>query len=348
MATFLGRSWTRRELLERVGSIEQLAGIRAVTEAGGKAQGVRSFEVYTASGLTFRVLADRALDISSCHYRGLPLAWTSPAGDVHPSYYEGAGSGWLRSFGGGLVVTCGLDQFGAPATDKGEDLGLHGRIGNLPAHEVSHKTRWRGDDLELEIFGVVRQARLFGEHLVLERRIVTRLGSKLVCVEDLVTNEGFTPQPHMILYHCNLGFPLVSERSRLHLEAEATTARDADAEAGLSEWRSFQAPTPGYREQVFQHIPKADAEGRVTVLVENPDLGLGLRMGYAKDSLPQLFQWKMMGQGAYVLGLEPANCSGIEGRAAARGRNDLPQLEPGESRGYTLTFEVMTTAGYGR
>ena len=47
------------------------------------------------------------------NFQGLPLAWRSPAGDVHPSYYEPEGFGWLRSFAGGLLTTCGLDQFGS-------------------------------------------------------------------------------------------------------------------------------------------------------------------------------------------------------------------------------------------
>ncbi|MEE8390595.1 MAG: DUF4432 family protein [Anaerolineae bacterium] len=103
----------------------------------------------------------------------------------------------------------------------------------------------------------------------------------------------------MILYHFNLGFPLLSEDTQLHVEVEETVPRDADAEAGLAEWMNFQPPTPRYREQVFRHVPVADADGKVRVKVENPALGLGLRWTYDKTNLPHLFQWKMMGQGTY-------------------------------------------------
>lgn len=156
-----------------------------------------------------------------------------------------------------------------------------------------------------------------------------------------MTNEGFVPHPHMILYHFNLGFPLLSEDTQLRVEVEETVPRDADAEAGLAEWMSFQPPTPGYREQVFRHVPVADADGKVRVKVENPALGLGLRWTYDKTNLPHLFQWKMMGQGTYVLGVEPANSSGMKGRAAARESGDLPYLLPGESRCYELELEVV-------
>ena len=75
--------------------------------------------------------------------------------------------------------------------------------------------------------------------------------------------------------------------------------------------------------------------------MDNPALGLALVISYDQASLPHLFQWKMMGQGAYVLGIEPANSSAIEGRAAARERDDLPHLAPGESFNYRLSFEVI-------
>jgi galactose mutarotase-like enzyme len=249
--------------------------------------------------------------------------------------------GWLRSFPGGLFTTCGLDQFGSPSEDAGEQFGIHGRVSNLPAEQVGYREGWDGDEYTLEITGQVRQTRLFGENLVLSRRIQTRLGANRLLVEDTVTNEGFEPQPHMILYHCNFGYPLLSEDAELHVKAAHTHARDDVARAGLAHWNRFQPPTPGYSEQVFRHEIQPDDDGMASVQLRNPALGLALRLRYSHQTLPHLFQWKMMGQGAYVLGIEPANSSGIGGRAIARERNDLPHLAPGESRQYTLSFEVM-------
>ena len=346
MALLYNRDWDRHEILKRVGHMDQVAGIKLVEAADGLERGCRMLQAWTGSGMEFTVLADRALDISACRYKGIPLAWASPVGVVHPAYYEPEGLGWLRSFPGGLFVTCGLDQFGAPSSDAGEELGLHGRVSNLPARSVGYRTYWVDDDggqshYELVISGEVRQTRVFGENLVLRRRISSRLGSNKIRIADVVTNEGFASQPHMILYHFNLGFPLVSEDSRLHIEAEQTIPRDADAEVGLAEWDKLQPPTAGYREQVFRHALVADEEGKAHVGVENPALGIGLRWTYDRASLPHLFQWKMMGEGMYVLGIEPGNCSGVEGRAVARQRDDLPHLEPGESRSYTLEVEVV-------
>lgn len=341
MVRLFDREWSKVDLLRRVGQMDQLAGIRLLQAGEGKARGCRLLDVWTGTGLHFQVNADRALDISSCDFKGLPLAWRSPVGDVHPANYEPQGFGWLRSFPGGLLTTCGLDQFGPPCQDGGMEFGLHGRISNCPASQVNHRASWVGDDYELEITGESRQAAFFGENLVLRRRIAASLGSNRIRIEDVVANEGFEPTPHMLLYHFNLGFPLVSESSRLHLQSEATLARDDDAQAGLAEWDTFQPPTPGYREQVFIHRPKVDNEGAATVELHNPKIGLGLRWTYETTHLPYLFEWKMMGEGAYVVGVEPVNCNGWGGRAATRQLGLLPLLEPGESRNYRLDLEVI-------
>ena len=341
MASLYGRDWSRQELLRYVGHMDQVAGIKLVEGADGVERTSRILEVWTGNGLCFHVLADRALDISACHYKGISLAWMSPVGNAHPAYYEPEGLGLLRSFQGGLLVTCGLDHFGPPCHDEGEDLGLHGRVSNLPARYVSHRASWTGDAYELEISGEVRQARVFGENLVLRRRISTRMGTSKIRVEDVVTNEGFTPHPHMILYHVNLGFPLLSEASRLNLDVQETIPRDADAEAGMAAWQVFQPPTVGYREQVFIHTPQA-SDGNITMAeVINPALGLGVRLTYDKTTLPYLVQWKMMGAGLYVLGVEPTNSRVILGRAAARESDTLIYLDAGESRHYTLELEVI-------
>jgi hypothetical protein len=194
----------------------------------------------------------------------------------------------------------------------------------------------------LEITGEVRQASVPNENLVLRRRISTSLGSNRIRIEDVVTNEGFESAPHMLLYHFNLGFPLVSENTRLHLECGETQPRNADAQSGLTEWDRFQAPTPGYREQVFIHSSLADEDGIATVELNNPQMGYGVRWKYGTANLPYLMEWKMMGQGAYVVGIEPANCNGLAGRVATREAGQLPLLAPGESRNYQIDVELIS------
>jgi hypothetical protein len=343
MVTLFDREWNKAELLRYVGQVEQLAGIRLIEAEDGMACGCRMLDVWTGSGLRFQCNAERALDISACEFKGLQLAWRSPSGDVHPAYYESQGLGWLRSFAGGLLVTCGLDQFGSPSEEGAVQFGLHGRISNTPATQVNYRSFWNGDEFKLEISGEIRQAALFFENLVLRRRILTAMGSNQISIEDEVTNEGFEPAPHMLLYHFNMGFPLVGESACLQLQTEETMPRDAASKSGLAEWEHFQSPTPGYQEQVFIHRPKIDQNGQATVGLNNPHLGIGVRWTYDATNLPYLMEWKMMGEGAYVVGIEPANCMGLGGRVATRETGNLLFLTPGESRQYKIKLEVTTS-----
>ena len=57
-------------------------------------------------------------------------------------------------------------------------------------------------------------------------------------------------------------------------------------------------PQAGYREQVFYHDLPAGSDGWASITLVNSQLGLRLTVRYMKDSLPNLVQWKQMGQGA--------------------------------------------------
>jgi hypothetical protein len=191
------------------------------------------------------------------------------------------------------------------------------------------------------ISGEVRQAKVFGESLVLRRRLSTCLGSNKIRIDDAIANEGFNLQPHMVLYHFNLEFPLLSEQTQLKLKAAQTVPRDDEAKKGIGDWNHFHAPTPNYQEQVFLHTLVADAQDQAKVEVENPAIGLGLRLTFPQTVLPYLLEWKMMGEGLYVLGVEPTNCPVMSGRTAARQQGALPHLAAGETRNYWLELEVL-------
>ena len=334
-----GRSWSRRDLLARIGDIRQIAGVRLVELGDGPERGVRAAEFRSGSGLNFTVILDRGLDIGPAEYRGTPLAWVSPTGFVHPAFFEPEGLGWLRTFGGGLLAGCGLTAVGAPCRDNDEELGLHGRLSLLPASNVQFGERWSGNSCTLSLEGKVRQTRLFGEDLHLTRRISVELGSATIQIRDTVENRGHTKAPLMLLYHINLGFPLLDEGSQLISDPHPVHPHDQESEAGLPLWDRFQAPTPGYREQAFHHDLPADDEGWAKIALTNPLLGLQLSVRYHKAELPNLIEWKMMGSGAYVLGLEPANCLTF-GRAKERESGRLQFIEAGEERGFAIDIAI--------
>ena len=341
MAKLYGRDWTPRDLARYTGSPDQVAGIRLLEAGDGPERGGRLLQVWTGSGLTFNVLPDRAMDIASCSYKGISLAWRSATGDAHPAFYEAAGTGWLRTFQGGMLVTCGLETFGPPSREGAEELGQHGRASSLPAREVSYHAGWDGDVYRLEVSGVMRQTKVFGENISLRRRITTSMGANRFRLEDTVTNEGFAPQAHMLLYHINAGFPLLSEAAILKFDASETIPEDETSRKALADWRVFQPPTPGFLEQNFVHVPRAEADGWATAELENSELKLGLRLRFDTRTLPYFNEWKMMGEGLYVVAIEPLNCNPLGGREAMKAGGTMPYLQPGESRSYALEIEAV-------
>jgi hypothetical protein len=335
------KDWSRQELIRHTGQMDQIAGIRLLEDADGNESCSRLLEVWTGSGVSFNFLPDRAMDSSACQYKGMSLTWKSAIGDSHPAYYEPAGTGWLRYFQGGILVTCGLDTFGLPVWEGAEELGQHGQISGLPAREVGYQAGWVGQDYRLEASGVVHQMRVFGENLLLQRRISTSPGSNKIRIDDSVTNEGLSSHPHMLMYHINIGFPLLSQEAHFTLDAAETWTEDEASAKGLADWKVFQPPTPNFQEQNFFHSPVAGSKGWVNAELENPDLKLGLQINFNARTLPYLHEWKMMSKGSYILAIELMNCNLLGGRAAKCAHRTLPYLQPGESCNYALEIEVV-------
>jgi hypothetical protein len=340
MPILYGQLYSRRELEKRIGHLSQIAGVRMMELRDGLETGVRIADVRSGSGLRFQVSLDRGMDISVAEYKGVALAWRSPNGDVHPSYYDPRGAEWVRSFPGGLVTGCGLTHLGAPCVDDGEELGLHGRLSHTPASEVESKTEWSGEQCSFKVSGKVRESALFKDNLVLHRSVGVELGESIVTLSDMVVNEGFSRAPFMLLYHINLGWPLIDDGGELLLNARSMSPRDAEATKGVATATKLPAPVQGYREQVFIHELVADSKGFATALVVNDKLQLGLFVQYRQKELPRFIHWKMVGEGTYVLGLEPANCS-VQGRAKERERGTLQFLEPGEQREMLVRIGIL-------
>jgi hypothetical protein len=99
----------------------------------GAGRGTRIAWVNTGAGLRYKVVPDRGLDIADAFYNAHSLAWLSHAGVTAPQPFSHRGLDWLRTFGGGLLTTCGLSHVGGPEADAHGERGLHGLVSNLPA-----------------------------------------------------------------------------------------------------------------------------------------------------------------------------------------------------------------------
>ncbi|MEO1016865.1 MAG: aldose 1-epimerase family protein [Pseudomonadota bacterium] len=358
MPQIFGKDFTRRELARHVGDFDQLFGVILLTHGDGTARGARVLQFRTGSGLAFDVNVDRCMDIASLDYRGVPLGWRSPTGPRNPWLHEADGElglGWLRSFSG-IMNTCGLDHIMAPTEESAEHYnyphrskvrhGIHGRIAYTPARLRGYGVDWQGDDAVLWAEGEVRQAAMFGENLLLERRIEAEVGSDSVIVHDKVTSLGFYPTPHAMLYHVNFGWPLVAAGTKLVAPIKATPFMVHDPSATEIGAIEQAEPQTGFSEQVYQHEVAMEPDGTVPLALVNERQGadgFGVLYEYDGKAMPALVQWQNLQEGNYVLGLEPATVK-AGSREDWKARDELIWLDHGDSRSYRLRLTPFADA----
>lgn len=325
------RESLKEKLEKHMGHLGSLAGVQAIEYQDGYAKGLRAYLVHCGP-LEFTALIDKALDIATLRFKGKPYHYTAPAGLMHPRFWTD-GQNSHRSIDGGMLFTCGLAHVG-PAERGPEDFQpQHGMLRSLPAVEHSASFAWNeaADDYVLSMQGRMVEAQLFGRHLILDRRISCSLKNPMIQIEDRITNASYSQtQAIMLMYHINAGYPLLSQDTRLEIDAHTTRPRDAIAEAGLADkaYLAMGPPLPGFKEEVFYHQLPARS-GLQEARIVNAQEGMALRIAYDARELPHLIQWKSLDTQNYVLGVEPANCF-PEGYARQKERGQLRRLAPQE------------------
>ena len=334
--------------LTKVGNISQLGGIETSVIDNGPAKGSRIGWFNTGGRLRYKVAIDRSLDIVDAFYDQYSLAWLSHGGLTNPRPDANQGIEWLYTFAGGFLTTCGLTQVGPPEDDEYGKRGLHGRISNIPAIiESVIQPDPAGGKLEMSITGTMKESSVFGPNLELRRIISSTLGQANIKINDEVTNKGNTPAPHMILYHCNFGYPMVDEGVDIVYKGRCKSAgRDMDNEL-FSQKHDYKKCRPpldthtGTGEACGFIDVEPDSNGICSVGLANSKLQLALVIKYKKQQLPCLTNWQHWGPGEYVCALEPGTNFPI-GQSKARQQNELAMLEPGEKRQYDLEFAVLS------
>ncbi len=335
---------SRKKILEKIGDISQLCDIRYYELIDGVSRGVRGIDIRSPEGVNITILPDRGMDISHLSFKSIPFNWKSATKEASPIYYESRGNEWLRTFYGGFLTTCGLTTTGPPNIDDTEELGLHGRIANTAAESVSMDGRWENDTYIVEVKGKVREVKVFGDKLALERKISVWTDTPKLLLEDTVENIGHKTSPLMILYHINIGYPILDKNSELLEDTAKVVPNDEHAKKDLAEFNKFSDPVKGFREQCYFHDIQADEEGYSNISIVNEKFmdnqGIGIWLRFKKDNLPYLTQWKQMGIGEYVCGIEPCNNLG-QGRKIEREKGRLRLIEPGERIAFKLEFNVL-------
>ncbi len=330
---------------EKIGNISQVAGLRHYEFADGKAKGVEAVEVHTGSGLSFTVLLGRGMDIAWTEYRGVPVNYMSKTGVVSPGYYESEGMGWLHNFFAGMLTTCGLLNVGGPEKVQhsvigGRTYGLHGRISNCVAEQVSIFEEWEDGEYIMKISGLMREGILHGEQLALRREITTKMGSKEFVLRDTVINHNSNPQKIMLLYHINVGYPILDANSRFIANVKEIVPQSDEAKMEMDSVFACAEPVLGKTERCYAHDFYTNEEGFVKVAFVNDNLELGLALEYKKGELPYFNQWKMLNTREYVVGLEPGNCLPV-GITKAEQTGMVETILPGEKKIYEIVFKIL-------
>ncbi len=315
-----------------VGNPLQTRGAEQYILRNGKGDGMHFIFVRNGLGLEVWISLDRAGDVSRVSFGGENMAYFGPCGYVAPQFYDKQGTGFLKSFTAGFFTTCGLTAVGSPCVDEGEELPLHGTVSHIPA--VLKGIEESDNDLKIKL--MLKDETLFGRKLLLEREYSFSYTENIFTVSDTVTNEADTESPYMIMYHCNMGYPLLKENSIVKIPNNSVTPREDNAAKYTDSALIMEEPQANYTERCYYYdVLEKENDARVGIF--SPDISKGVVFSYGKDNLPKFTQWKMMGKKDYVLGLEPGNCT-PDGRDILRKNGELKFLAPDESKTTRISF----------
>lgn len=332
---------------DKVANHAQVGGIETSVLDNGVGKGTRIAWINTGTGLRYKVVIDRAMDIADAFYNQYSLAWLNHSGVSSSQPFSNKGADWLKTFGGGLLTTCGLSHIGGPEKDEFGERGVHGDASNIPAEiESIIQPDPAHGKLEMSITGIIKQTPIFGPALQLRRTISGKIGEAAIHIHDEVMNRGNTPAPHMLLYHINLGWPLADEGAKLIWKGKLQPKPNGVIDPIFNDKNDYKTCPPpldahaGSGENVGFIDIEHDEHGKCTCGLYNPNIKLGLSIEFNKAQLPWLTNWQHWGKGEYVTGLEPGTHPPI-GQARARAEKTLIFIAPGEVLSYQVSIKIQ-------
>ncbi|HEX3601957.1 MAG TPA: aldose 1-epimerase family protein [Lacipirellulaceae bacterium] len=284
--------------------------VRMHTLRGGRSEGVQVIELDNGA-MAIDVLPTRGMGIWRVRRGDSTLGWQAPAErPVNPCFVplmEPAGLGWLEGFNE-LLCRCGLESNGPPEFDDSGHLlrPLHGRIANTPAHRVELIVD--EDAGQITLRGVVDESRFHFQSLRLTSSISTSVDSNCFTWSDDVENIGGRDAILQMLYHFNIGQPLLRPGARIAAPLRAVAPHSpAAAKDGIDAWHLMPPPRPGSDEHVFVTELAADDAGNTRVLVSGLTDDNAVCLRFNKRTLPCFTVWRNTPSEAdgYVLGIEP-------------------------------------------
>ncbi len=327
----------KSDILSYVGNMQQVANIRSVTYDEGQARHLKAYQIKNGD-LSLTLQCDKSLDIAELSYKGINLSFLSKPGLQHKG--QNGSSVGARGIMGGFLFTGGLENICAPSVIDGKSYPMHGHLRSTPAEQLCSKASWQGDDYVLEVSGEMREAEIFGENLLLKRKVTTQFPGKSFIIEDQIENQAFRDEAFLILYHINFGFPFLSEHCEILIPSKTVVPRDEISKKHLSMWHKMEKPKANEEEYVYIHTPAEKPDGKSIVGIYNTELKLGVSIEYDPHVLPYFMEWKTIGSGDYAVGLEPANAS-VFGRKYHVEHDSLTMIKPFEPVVSRIKVEII-------
>jgi hypothetical protein len=122
-----------------------------------------------------------------------------------------------------------------------------------------------------------------------------------VTVEDTLINDGYKAENYAILYHVNIGYPMLDEGARVEADVKECYPRTDWSREMMGEREYITDAVPNQFENCFfmkLNVKKAS--------LINEKLGKKFTLEYTGDTLDKFLQWKSMGSRDYALGFEPS------------------------------------------
>lgn len=322
-----------------VGHENQLLTARRLTYTEGLSQGVRAIELRNSCGLYATCIEDQCLNLYDFSYKGINFAFQQKNGLVSARFFNGGANEFNYYWPAGMLYTCGLSNVGPGGVmEDGFFHPDHGRIGMMPAQDVAVKR----DEAGVTVTGTVHEAMLAGYHMELQRKVFFPADGKYITYEDVVINREPQPVEFELLYHINLGYPLLSPESRVIKGAGG--GYSIHTKGPIPEnWAQCWQPEDHKDEDLFCHENTPDKDGFGYTALLNEGLGLGCYIKYDMKTLPWLMHWRNMCSHDYALGLEPSN-NQVLGRDAERKNGTLQTLGAYESCTFRVELGVLDGA----
>ena len=268
----------------KINNCYQTAYIKRYTLTEGKENGLKVIEL--DNGI-IRVLLNesKGLDIMQIFHKGTNISFVSKNGFT---YRE---TPFFNRFEGGMLYTCGVDTMGFR-----DNCIPHGTYHNIPAKIVSVYS----DDEILEVKGEIEDSALYGKNLLMTRTITVYNNTGKVALHDSLLNKGTKTEDYCILYHTNLGYPMLDKGVKIIQDVDNVQPTNDVAERNLATYTTFNDAIVNGGEACYYMNNKTNS-----VSVVNEKLGKKFTLSYSKETLPLLLQWHSAVAGDYALGIEP-------------------------------------------